>query len=377
MSFKAYLKQSWAISKTSSKPYKITMLVMYIAFMVLNLSIMQSLSHNSSSERSAFILSSLLDPLFSLLMCHYLVRPYLRLKVINSGLNLKVALYMLWFFLECGVLYYALHLAMTEFGPLQGAEVRRLQIVTDEGAVDAIMSGAQMWVIGSINSAMFFAGWSIAYMLWHQLQARKELQSQVHKAQMQQLTNQLSPHFLFNTFNSIRALIYEDKDKAADTVTELSELFRIHMQAHLRTESTLEEEWQIAKRYLDIEQIRLEERLNVEIDIDDALWQAKLPTLTLLTLVENAIKHGISPSSAIGLIRIAAKPQSSNRWQLSITNSFKPGLNISGTKVGLENVQRRLKLTYQNRFDMQRKADKNTFTMTLTLPLGTKDIQHD
>lgn len=367
-----YLKQSWAISRTSTKAYKITMLTLFICSVVMNFSIMQSLHHSSENERQAFLLSSFFEPLFTLLLCHYLVRPYLRLKVIGDSLNLKVLLRMLLFFLVCGILYYALNILMTEFGPMQGAEVKRLQIVTEDGAVDATMGKAELWVIGSINSAVFFAGWSVAYMLWHQLQARKELQLQVQKAQMQQLTNQLSPHFLFNTFNSIRALVYEDQDKAADTVTELSELFRIHMQAHLRTESSLEEEWQVAKRYLGIEQIRLEERLQLQTDFDPTLMQENLPTLTLLTFIENAIKHGISPSSSPGIIKITSTAINDESWQLHVSNSYKPGMNIGGTKVGLKNVNRRLKLTYQNRYQLNKTARNNVFAIDLTLPRTPK-----
>lgn len=374
---KAYFAQSWQISQTSSKAYKIVTLAIFIATLTVNLSIMQSFQHTSEIERRAFMLSALLDPIIFLLMCHYLIRPFLQIKMLGSGLSIRVAIGWVVFLIECGVFYYAIHVLMTEIGPLKGADVKHLQIVTEDGSVDAVMSEATMWVVGSFSSAVNFAVWSVAYMLWHQLQARKQLQQQVQKAQMQQLTNQLSPHFLFNTFNSIRALIYEDQDKAAETVTELSELFRIHMQAHLRTQSSLEEEWQVAKRYLDIEQIRLEERLVFTIDVDESLWQADLPTLTLLTFVENAIKHGISPSASIGFINIKAKVIDDDHWQLHVSNSYKPGMNIGGTRVGLKNVAKRLKLTYQKRFKFEKTAKNNIFTVEVTLPLRHKESDHD
>lgn len=161
---------------------------------------------------------------------------------------------------------------------------------------------------------------------------------------MQQLTNQLNPHFLFNALNSIRALIFEDQQKAAHTLTQLSELFRVHLQSHLKPVSTLEDEWQIAQHYLEIEQVRLEQRLQVVLEFDGSLWQQSLPTLTLLTLVENAIKHGINPSQKPGTIEISSRRLDNRRWQLSVNNSLDAESNAQGTHTGLANLQQRLLL---------------------------------
>jgi LytS/YehU family sensor histidine kinase len=170
------------------------------------------------------------------------------------------------------------------------------------------------------------------------------MQLQLEESRLQQLTNQLSPHFLFNAFNSIRALIFEDPQKAADTVTQLSELFRTHLQAHLRPLSTLQDEWQIAQCYLAIEQVRLEQRLQLDCQFDSALWSAKIPTLSLLTLIENAIKHGISPNSQSGYLRVCSQKLSKQHWQLQISNSFRFSSQQGSTQTGLVNLQQRLAL---------------------------------
>lgn len=254
---------------------------------------------------------------------------------------------------------------------LNDASFQKMQLVNDKGEVDAIFSEPMIWIIGILNSFLMFVMWAIVYLMWHQQQSKKVLQKQVQTAQMQQLTNQLSPHFLFNTFNSIRALIYEDRDKAAETVTELSELFRTHLQAHLRVKSTLEEEWQVSQRYLGIEQIRLEERLTIDCDIEPQLWSQSLPTLTLLTLIENAIKHGISPNADNGFVRIQAKLAPANRWTLTVCNSFKPGSNTTGTQVGLANIKSRLAFMHAEQFEFNQDISDNQFKVSLTLPIET------
>ncbi len=203
--------------------------------------------------------------------------------------------------------------------------------------------------------------WTFAYVVWHSWQARRILQLQMQQAQLQQLTNQLSPHFLFNAFNSIRALIFEDQQKAADTVTRLSELFRFHLQAHLQPESTLAQEWQLTEQYLAIEQVRLEQRLQFSCDIDSNLWQHKLPTLSLLTLVENAIKHGIAPNIASGKLCISAKA-TGNGWQLSVTNTTAGATQQAGTATGLSNLRQRLQLMYAGNAVLQLQQADNQFS---------------
>lgn len=374
---KQYLLQSWALSLSASKGYKIVMGLIFFGSLGLNLSVLAVIQNTAVEERQALWLQSLIDPIVITLICHLLIRPFLRLKVLKNPLRLSAIIKLLLFLFFTSVLYFAINMKTTEMGPLGGEEFTRLQIVTEDGEVDAVVGEQTIWLMGIMNGFSFFIAWSIAYMLWHQHLARKILQKQVHKAQMQQLTNQLSPHFLFNTFNSIRALIYEDQDKAAETVTELSELFRIHMQAHLRSNASLDEEWQVAKRYLDIEQIRLEERLTFYLDIADELWSQSLPTLTLLTLIENAIKHGISPSVSPGFVRISAYLNSAQRWSLKVSNSFKSGLDTSGTKVGLSNIKKRLDIMYPGNYEVSEQIEQETFTLVLTLPLkASKDKPH-
>jgi LytS/YehU family sensor histidine kinase len=243
-----------------------------------------------------------------------------------------------------------------------------VQFINEEGAVDAKVDHSIFYVIGVLEQAVSFFVWSLFYLIWHMYQAKKQLQKQMQLAQIQQLTNQLSPHFLFNTFNSIRALIYEDQDKAADTLTQLSELFRTHLQAHLRAVSNLQEEWQVGLRYLAIEQTRLEERLTVKVDIDEALYQQKLPTLTLLTLLENATKHGISPNIEPGFIELCAQKKDNDFWQLTLINSVGSDSKAQGTQTGLSNIEKRLSLMFTDQAHFHYEKTDKQFSVTLELP---------
>lgn len=364
------VKQCWQISKTASNKYWITLAISFIVMMVSSLSLLSTFNIDDPNKYLKFFIRTIIDTLWFFLLAHLVLRSYLKLKVINRPLNRKTIINLTLMLLFLSVICFAGSMMLSESALFKDTDFHQMKLVNEKGEVDATFNNQMIWTVGVLNSLVLYLCWAFIYMLFHQHQSKKVLQQQMQQAQMQQLTNQLSPHFLFNTFNSIRALIYEDQDKAADTVTELSELFRTHLQAHLRVKSTLEEEWQVTEQYLGIEQIRLEERLSVKQDIDPALWQQQLPTLTLLTLIENAIKHGISPSTDNGYIEIKAEKHQ-QQWRLSVTNSYKPGRNTSGTKVGLANVESRLRLTYGNdtQFSYGANPQAQTYKATITLPL--------
>lgn len=296
-------------------------------------------------QQVAVVLRAVLDSVAFLLLAHFFVRPYLKLHVIPQGrlsslmlLQLIALLYLL------GLISMLLSVAIGKISFLDITDISQMVFSSAQGEYQMQFKDKSLWLIGGFNQAVVFGIWGLVYLLWHNNKSKKQMQKQLEQSRLQQLTNQLSPHFLFNAFNSIRALVFEDQQKAADTVTQLSELFRTHLQAHLRPLSTLEEEWRIAKHYLSIEQVRLEQRLQLELAIADNTWQQKLPTLGLLTLVENAIKHGISPNTQPGFIRICSKCLPGGRWQLEVQNSYRHLSIQSGTQTGLANLQQRLAL---------------------------------
>jgi two-component system LytT family sensor kinase len=133
-----------------------------------------------------------------------------------------------------------------------------------------------------------------------------QLQAQLEKARLQALKSQLQPHFLFNTLNSISALMLTDVEAADRMITRLGDLLRITLESAGTQMTTLSRELEFVNCYIEIEKVRFEERLKVSVDVDPETLDASVPHLLLQPLVDNAIKHGISRSAAGGEIRISA-----------------------------------------------------------------------
>ena len=153
--------------------------------------------------------------------------------------------------------------------------------------------------------------WNVIYFAYHFFEkSRKQemktlqLESSQKESELLNLKNQLNPHFMFNAMNSIRALVDDDPDLAKKSITQLSNLLRNTLQFGKRELISLKEELKIVNDYLALEKIRFEERLNYQQQIDESLLQATLPPLLIQTLIENAIKHGVSKKTAGGLVSL-------------------------------------------------------------------------
>lgn len=339
------LQRWWHISFQCSSIYiwvSLACYLVYLVFYMLSIGVMFK-TPNLHTYLMA-MLRGAIDTSLMALFCHFLIRPYLKLKLLPQG-RYGINLFgFLLYTLLLGQLLMLISLNLADFTPLKELDFRNMSVQKANGEEMKLQIGKEtMLLIGGFNQAVMFWLWALAYVFWGTLVSKRQMQKQMHQAQLQQLTNQLNPHFLFNALNSIRALIYEDQDKAAATVTQLSELFRFHLQAHLKPLSTLADEWQITSQYLQIEQVRLEARLQLELQFDEQLWQQKLPTLSLLTLVENAIKHGIAPLPQGGRLWIKSRPVA-NGWQLVVGNSCAGLSSAHGTRTGLKNLRQRLAL---------------------------------
>lgn len=342
------IKPYWEISFHSSRSYKVVMLLItlfyFFGFIIMTHTMFRS-AHNHLI--AALIFRSFVETLLFIGSCHFMIRPYLKLILLpKSGFGWNIFPFLAYsFILAIIVVSMSMQIAkMSPFGELNFSNINLQNPDDARQNLTLTMSYTALILAGAVNVTIFFSIWSLTYVFWHTLASKRQIQHQMREAQLQQLTNQLNPHFLFNSLNSIRALIFEDQEKAAHTLTQLSELFRVHLQANIKPVSTIEDEWEIAKRYLEIEQVRLEQRLQVKTCFDPSLWQKTLPTLCLLTLVENAIKHGISPNSQTGTIEILTRRTHAGRWQLCVINSIAAESNAVSTHTGLANLQQRLQL---------------------------------
>lgn len=174
---------------------------------------------------------------------------------------------------------------------------------------------------------------------------RLELEVAARDAELRALLAQINPHFLFNSLNSLRALISEDPARAQALVTDLSQLLRYSLTAGRRRTVTLAEEMEAVEAYLKLEAARLDERLRVETVTEPAALELPLPPMLLQTLVENAVKHGIAQRLQGGTLRIAAH-SNHGQLRLEVENSGQIAPSSGSTRVGLDNARERLRLLY-------------------------------
>ncbi len=174
---------------------------------------------------------------------------------------------------------------------------------------------------------------------------RAQLNAALHESELRALKAQMDPHFLFNSLNSLRALISESDFRAREAVTRLADLLRSTLEVSRLSEVSLEEEWETTKNYLYIEQLRRGARLGWKVQFAPDILKCRLPPLILQGLVENALKHGLDLTESGGEISIDGRIQS-DVLELIVTNPGRIDLGKSGTGMGLENARSRLSLVF-------------------------------
>ena len=186
-----------------------------------------------------------------------------------------------------------------------------------------------------------------AAVIGEQLEQYRELETRrlVAQAELRALQSQIHPHFLFNALNTLYGIIPREARGARETVLNLADIFRYFLETK-KSLVPLEEEMHIVKAYLDVERLRLGDKLRLEIEVTPEAGSVPIPILSIQPLVENAVKHGIAPQAGGGVIHIQARIDSSGSLCISVRDSG-PGFSKSNrVGVGLENVERRLELCY-------------------------------
>ncbi len=205
----------------------------------------------------------------------------------------------------------------------------------------------------------------------HELKA-SQLQTQLAQAQLQALKMQLHPHFLFNTLHAISSLMRKDVEAADSMITRLSDLLRLTLENTGVQEVTLRQELEFLERYLEIEQTRFRDRLQVRMEIEPETLDARVPNLILQPLVENAIRHGIAPRSVPGWIEIrSARVDGMLRLQIRDNGPGITPIRQDAIKegVGLANTRARLGQLYgeAHTFELSN-AVEGGLIVNLTLP---------
>jgi hypothetical protein len=239
--------------------------------------------------------------------------------------------------------------------------------------VSFVEGNMSSWTLMLAWSSLYFA---IKYYRVFQDMRESALKSaaMAHEAQLKMLRYQLNPHFLFNTLNAISTLILEkDNELANRMVTRLSSFLRYSLDNDPMQKITLQQELAALQLYLDIEKVRFEERLNLELDISAEAEQAMIPSLLLQPLIENAIKYGIARAEQGGTLRVAAKVFAGDLLiQLSDDG---PGCQLDHGEipeakgVGLRNTRERLAELYghQHGFRLS-KTEPHGLTISIRIP---------
>jgi hypothetical protein len=206
-----------------------------------------------------------------------------------------------------------------------------------------------------------------------QMTETARLNEELSKAQLAALRRQMEPHFMFNTLNSIAALVRDRRNNAAvSMIVGLSEFLRRASENSHRSQVTLSEEVEYLQRYVDIQKVRFGERLHVSVDIPTHLLDVQVPNLLLQPLVENAIKHGIAKRAAGGSVRVAGEHRDGSLY-LSVYNdgpSFPKDWETTSGGVGLANLRTRLQILHGGASDLaMMRAGSDGVEVVVTLPL--------
>lgn len=234
-----------------------------------------------------------------------------------------------------------------------------------------------IWVLPAVGSSIWcvliwnFAYFGIHYFeRWRQAELDKlQLAVVATEAQLHGLMSQINPHFLFNSLNSVRALVLEDPAKAQTAVTALSELMRYSMQASRVATVPLETEMEMVRTYLSLEAIRFDERLTSELTIAADTHAVPIPTMMVQLLVENGVKHGIERLPAGGTIGVASWLDAGT-LRVRVTNTGQIVARDDSTRVGLANARERLRLLYGERASLALREDGRSVVADLAVPLA-------
>ena len=220
-------------------------------------------------------------------------------------------------------------------------------------------------------------GWmAMISMIWYSQQDQKENEKRkteaeklAKDAELYNLRQQLQPHFLFNSLNSINALIGFKPDEARKMIHQLSDFLRGTMRKDDQQQVTLSEELQHLNLYLEIEKVRFGHRLKTEISCDDSCGTCIMPAMLLQPLVENAIKFGLYDTTEDVVVSIRGDLEG-NYLELIVQNPFDPKTSRprQGTGFGLSGVQRRLYLLFGRNDLMETHANDNIFTTIIKIP---------
>ncbi|TVQ86090.1 MAG: hypothetical protein EA393_12725 [Bacteroidetes bacterium] len=202
------------------------------------------------------------------------------------------------------------------------------------------------------------------------MQRESELRELIQKTELQALKNQLNPHFIYNSLNSISSLTVYSPEKAREMLGLLSDFLRIALRQDAMQMNSLEDEIKNTRLYLQIEKVRFEDKLNWAFDVKQEHLKVKVPVMILQPLFENAVKHGVQQCPEPIPVKLVTQ-LNSNILEIRIENAFDTGFQrFKGEGVGLENVRNRLRLIYGRSDLLLADVHQDVFLAIIMIPVN-------
>jgi two-component system sensor histidine kinase AlgZ len=230
-------------------------------------------------------------------------------------------------------------------------------------------------IIRNLFIATILIGLTLRYFYPH-YQSRIVLEAEA-QARLQALQARIKPHFLFNSMNMIASLTHDEPDLAEQAIVSLADLFRASLAAEASV--SLQQELELTRSYIQLEVLRLGDRLTINWTLSDDNIPFFLPALTLQPLVENAVYHGIEPLPAGGVIDISIKLVK-DIVCIVISNPLREGRteqHSKGSQMAVDNIRERLQITYGGAATMKQIEEDSRFTVTLLLPMHANRLARE
>ena len=247
--------------------------------------------------------------------------------------------------------------------------------VNSEGAQASYLS---VFITNFIQFIPILLIWNTIYFMYHFIvKTRKQemdtikLEALVRQLELNTIKAHINPHFIFNALNGIRALVDENPIEARTAITRLSNILRSSLTAEKAETVALQDELKIVNDYLALESMRFEDRLTVHFDIDERTLNLPVPPMMLQTLVENAIKHGISKQMKGGVIKIVSSMKDGQHQLLVLNTGHLNGYAKHGGGFGIASTKDRLNLLYGDKASFEiKQADNTLVEAKVTMPVG-------
>ncbi|WP_445735429.1 sensor histidine kinase [Mariniflexile sp.] len=226
----------------------------------------------------------------------------------------------------------------------------------------------ELYVLGFVTAIKLLIDWPI------ELKRNEDLAKLQLSTELKFLRTQIQPHFFFNTLNNLYALTLTKSDEAPKLVIKLSDLMQYVLYEVKSSKASLLEEINHLNNYIDIEQIRFKDRIDLEMDITGNIEDVVVPPLMFLNFVENCFKHGLKENDTVK-INMSFEVSKDNYLEFRLSNSFNPNTNQETKQgIGIMNTERRLKLLFANNFVLQTHIEEDTYNLFLKIPAQISEI---